>query len=351
MHRKGLSQEAVDQLVEVYLETKNITHTAQRLGLHRNTVSHYINRLRREGVIVDAPGKLTDTGPIEDTGYIEVPEPPKQEGPTFKLKFTVRPMVDPGGERWRVCAIGDAHSDPRLKHDRFLWMGRHVAQTQPDAVVQIGDFLTFDSLCRFDGNETLIGQLKPSFEQDIEGGIRDLKHFNLGLSGYEPKIKHVVLGNHEDRVLSFTNRNPEIFGIFTGLVDNLFMSHGWTYSPFGQIYFLGGVGFVHYPLTTLGKPYGGKTALQRACNDLLHDLVVGHDHKAQHVRMPKIGTNRAVQILGLGCSLPHGHTEKYIRHDQMLGWSYGIYDILIDQGAIQSAKHISMLELEELYGQ
>ena len=332
MAGRPLSGDAIRKLFKTYEETQSKSETARRLGLDRGTVNKYLK------------------------GFNPQPETEvKDSGPEYKMRFTVRPRLDVTGERWRALCIGDAHSAPEVSSDRFLWIGRYAHEwgnlhsEENTAIVQIGDLLSFDSLCRFEGNETVQGRLKPSFEQDIEAGHRDLSELDKGLQGFTPKEKHVTLGNHEDRVISFTNRNPEVFGVFTGMWDNLMMTHNWTYSPFGNIWYLGGVGFTHYPLTTLGKPFGGKTALQRACNDLVHDLVVGHDHKAQHIRMPKIGTNQSVQILGLGCSLPHGHLEKYVKHDQLSGWSYGIYEVLIDHGKIQSAKHISMLELEERY--
>ena len=227
-------------------------------------------------------------------------------------------------------------------------MGRHAHETTPDWIIQIGDFLTLDSLCRYDGNETLAGRLKPSFEEDINGGHRDMGLFDRGLGGYECR-KHITLGNHEDRCLSFTNRNPEIWGILTNMMDNLFMSHNWTYSPFGAIHYVGGVGFVHAPLTSMGKPMGGKTALNRICNELTHDLVFGHDHKTGYLKQSKIGNNNSVTALDLGCALPHDHVENYAKH-ATTGWSYGVYDLLLNYGRIQSIKYHSMLELEDTYG-
>ena len=334
MAGKPLSDTAIKEILRVYQETGgNGVETANRLGIDRNTVYKYIR------------GWQPQTQEVQDAG----------PGADYRFRFTVRPRTDVPGERWRVLAIGDSHSAPSVPSDRFLWIGRHAyewASRYPDenkAIVQIGDLASFDSLCRFDGNETVAGRLKPSFENDIDALHRDLGQLDKGMQGFEPNTKHVTLGNHEDRVVSFTNRNPEIYGVLTGMWDNVMMSHRWTYSPFGGIYFLGGVGFTHYPLTTLGKPYGGKTALQRASNDLLHDLVVGHDHKTQHIRMPKIGARQSVQVLGLGSSLPHGHLESYIKHDQMSGWSYGIFELMIDENSIQSTNYLAMLELQERY--
>ena len=276
-------------------------------------------------------------------------EPVFQEtGPEYKLTFTVRQQRPTEYRRLRGLCIGDTHSSPNIDGDRFLWIGRHAHETQPDFMLQIGDLLTLDSLCRFDGNETVIGRLKPSFEQDIEAGHRDLQLLDSGLQGFEPQEKHCTLGNHEERCISFTNRNPEVWGVLTGMLDNLFMSHGWTYSPFGQVYFFGGVGAVHCPLNRLGKPYGGKTALNLIANDALHDIIFGHRHVGGSWKAPKIGTNQSITVLDLGSALPQGHVEPYVGH-AMSGWSYGVYDVLIDEGHIQSFKHHSMSELEERY--
>ena len=334
MSGRPLSSEAREEIFRVFKETGCKTETARRLGINRTTVRKYL-----EGYTGPKPISVEDRG----------------AGPEYKLRFSVRPRQDINGERWRVINIPDAHSAPHVCSKRFKWIGRHIhewANAYPNdkkAILQNGDFLSIDSLCRFEGNETVVGRLKPSFENDIDAGHRDMSELDKGLGGFEADEKHVTLGNHEDRVISYTNRNPEVFGVFTGMLDNLFMTHGWSYSPFGNIYYLGGVGFTHYPLNTLGKPYGGKTALQRAANDVIHDLVVGHDHKSQIARAPKLGSNISVQVFSGGCCLPHGHVEKYIKHDQTSGWSYGIQDLLIDENRLQAIKQISMIELGEKY--
>ena len=171
--------------------------------------------------------------------------------------------------------------------------------------------------------------------------------FDRGLQGHDCD-KHVTLGNHEDRCMSFTDRTPEVAGMLTGQIDNLLMTHHWDYSPFGMVHFIGGVGFVHAPLTGMGKPYGGKTALSRVANDVVHDLVYGHTHKEGFVACPKIGTNQSVRVLDVGCALPEGHVERYVGHGQS-GWTYGIFELLINNGRIESRQSVSMAELERRY--
>ena len=49
----------------------------------------------------------------------------------------------------KVLVIGDTHDSPDIPKDRFYWIGKHIKNTKPDYVVQIGDFGSFDSLSFF----------------------------------------------------------------------------------------------------------------------------------------------------------------------------------------------------------
>ena len=46
-------------------------------------------------------------------------------------------------------------------------MGRYVQEHNPDMVVQVGDLLSFDSLCMIKPNDTLLGKAKPVFTDEI----------------------------------------------------------------------------------------------------------------------------------------------------------------------------------------
>lgn len=287
-------------------------------------------------------GLLADT--IQPVTQLDDRIPPEQP----KIRVTVSHRKNDSGWSGDVLAIGDMHDSHRLDKKRFLWCGRAAAELSVKDIIQIGDIFSFDSLCRYDANDSLKGKDKPSFETDIQSGHDALGAFDRGLGGY-PCNKHITLGNHEDRAISFTNRTPEVAGMLTGMVDNLFMSHQWTYSPFGLVYFIGSVGFVHAPLTMVGRPYGGKTALQRVGNDTVHDLVYGHTHKRGEFQCPKIGTNQKVTVLDLGCGLPQGHVEPYVGHGTS-GWWYGVNVIKIRDGRISSVQATTMQELEERFG-
>lgn len=335
-----LAAEAYNRIVSY----GNALAAARSLGLPRGTLQNRVERARQylqQGALALDHRGFAHVGEASDE-----PNPETSYAPP-RIHVTVSHLkTDPQGD-YNVFCIGDAHDGPLLPKDRFRWLGRHAHETEPDYIVQIGDLFTFDSLCKYDGNETLKGKSKPAYEDDVESGHEALTAFDEGLDGYECP-KHSTLGNHEDRAFSFTNRTPETAGILTGMLDNLYMSHGWTFSPYGEVYFIASVGFVHVPLNRLGKPYGGKTALDRIANDAIHDVVYGHDHLGGYKSSPKIGRNQKVTVLNTGCALPEGHVEPYVGHG-MSGWWYGAVDLKIRGGRLHSWQYHPMSELEKSY--
>lgn len=320
---------------------------ARAKGIPRSTFKERVMQARglieQNQLYLDHEGWAHVSPTVADKPLIP---PDTLEAPRIRISVSHQ-RTDSEGD-YDIMAIGDAHDSPKLSKDRFLWMGRHAHETEPDFQIQIGDLLTFDSLCRYDANDTLKGKQKPAFEDDIDSAHEALAKYNEGLDGYDGR-KHCTLGNHEDRAFSFTDRTPETAGLLTGMLDNLFMTHGWTISPFGQMYYVGSVGFVHVPLNRIGKPYGGKTAITRIANDAMHDIVYGHDHLGGYQAVPKIGRNQKLTVLNLGCALPEGHVEPYVGHG-MSGWWYGVHDIKIRGGRLHGWNAIPMSELERMYG-
>ena len=127
----------------------------------------------------------------------------------------------------------------------------------------------------------------------------------------------------------------------------LFDRYEWTYSPFGEFFFIGDVGFTHVPLNQMGKPYGGMHSENSIARDTLHDIVYGHTHKRVDKSFPKIGHDH-VTVVNLGCSLPDGHIEEYAKHS-VTGWSYGVYDLTIRDGKIKQRTWVPMDVLLETY--
>lgn len=306
-----------------------------------STLQHRLSALKRAGKEPDWSLYRRESEPVPDPD-------PGLNTPAAKLRFTIRNQSDRWGERFQVVVIFDAHDSPSIRKDRFLWMGRYIHDANPDIVVQIGDFFSFDSLNTIDANDTLLGKYKPIFMDDITSGHEALTELDKGLDGWGGE-KHSTMGNHENRALKFTNRTPELSGVLTHNFDNLMMTHKWTYSPFGALYFIGGVAFTHIPLSRMNKPLGGMHVENQIGPMCMEDLVFGHTHRHVDKAFTKTGDNRSVRVLSGGCSLEHGHVEPYVFH-QPSGWSYNIADMTIDAGRIVRCDFIPMLELEEKYG-
>jgi hypothetical protein len=98
----------------------------------------------------------------------------------------------------------------------------------------------------------------------------------------------------------------------------------------------------------MGKELGGENVERNVANKTTKSCVFGHTHRANFLNVSKLGQSRAIQILNLGTSLPHGTVEKYARMSQT-GWTYGVFSLRILDGQILSCKHYDMLELQSLY--
>ena len=67
----------------------------------------------------------------------------------------------------RIIVIGDAHDAPNVSQDRFKWIGKYINKSQPDYIIQIGDWASMDSLSFFQKNSSQAGKLKDAYMVDI----------------------------------------------------------------------------------------------------------------------------------------------------------------------------------------
>ena len=272
----------------------------------------------------------------------------KEEAPPEKIKVRVPAATQYGNSAIRVLAIGDAHDSPKLEDkSRFFGMGKLAKERGVSHVIQIGDFADFDSVSSHIPADTIEGKLNSPYTADIVSLNRALEAFDKGINGHKV-VRHVTLGNHERRIYQYENQHPQVEGMLTGELEQTFKDHGWSFTPYGEFYFLGSVGFIHAALNRLGKTYGGKLAESTIANDAVFDVVIGHSHVRKDHRAPKIGPHKHVTVLNLGCALPQGYTQNYVYHSQLAGWWYGVNVLTIQGGQIVGIEAISMPELERL---
>ena len=248
----------------------------------------------------------------------------------------------------KVCVIGDLHDAPGISKERLRWLGKHIRNTKPDQVVQIGDFLSLDSCCWHIDNATMQARKnKGTFLEDINSFDLALEEFNKGLSTYKVK-KHCTLGNHENRLWRWEDKNPEYYQMGKKELFSTLKKYGWTWSEYGEFYFIDGVGFTHVPFNIMGREFGGVSVERNIGQSSLFDVVFGHTHKFNDVRCPKIGKANYIRVVNVGCSLPMNHIESYAKV-ATTGWFWGVVDISIYNSKIQEVRTTTMDTLELTY--
>lgn len=307
--------------------------------------SHYIS-------CVESAGREPDWSLWRDPNYrhyeqIHTPNPVGKK-PVVRIKAPSQQRPD--GPSYHVLVIGDLHDSPFIPDkSRFKWIGRYASDNKIPYIRQIGDWMTCDSCSQYDSYGTVKGYHKPTYADDIESLEESVGALISGFKkGYNPD-RLVTLGNHENRAYQWEEQNPEVSGQFAIQLEQALGRGGFRTVPYGAWDFIGGVGFTHVPFNIMGKPYGGKMPENQLANDGMFSFFWGHTHKRTSISRPKIGPQKRITVSNIGCALPFGHVEEYAKMSTT-GWSYGIVDALIQGNDIVAEKYISMLELEEMYG-
>lgn len=266
-----------------------------------------------------------------------------------KTEAPAKPRIIPSkGKPFTILAIGDSHDSPALDKDRFRWMGKHAAQMKPDRIVHIGDFASWDSMSMHEERGSLGHSMRPSFKNDLDSCEEAMAEFFKQIQHLEIPMD-MTAGNHEDRINRFENKNPETVGTLWAQFEEMAARYRWRIHQYGQWLMIDGVGFIHVPMNIMGRPYGGQNSENTIANHATHSIVFGHTHRSTFRKTPKIGINNSIEIMNLGSSMPNGYIAKYAG-TATTGWSYGIVEMRIQNGHIMEYRHISMEQLQELYG-
>ena len=281
--------------------------------------------------------------------------PARYQQPVAKLHLTPASAPDqkifaPTGRRSRVLFIPDEHNDPRHPHrlDVQTWIARYGSEHRHDYVVKAGDSGTFDSVSKHDKDDTLRARLKPGIKDDLTNHLESLKAFERGRDPDWKPRKKKTRGNHEQRLYAFENENPASAQTHTLAYEEALLQFGWQERPYAEIIYIEGVGFSHNPMNGMGRPMGGKTAPHRAAAMLTSSFVYGHTHKFSIYTDPKMGQGAPITIIEGGCALPYGEIEDYALHSPT-GWSYGVVDMICQDGLILDVSFVSMLSLRDRY--
>lgn len=212
-----------------------------------------------------------------------------------------------------TLVIGDSHveaNDPDL--NRFTAVGNLIAEERFDNVIQIGDFLSLDSLSAWDlrksakmegrrfseeltaGKEAVDRIMTPIYELQDKQRISKKRV-------YRPKL-YSCIGNHEDRWDRYLETKPELLNVVDPYESVGFEDHGWVKVPYREYIYIEGVGFTHAPMNGNNQPASGVSLLNNASKDHQSSVVFGHTHSIGLKTHTRHGDNCAmVTALNVGC--------------------------------------------------
>lgn len=251
----------------------------------------------------------------------------------------------PQGQPVKVCVIGDAHDSPHLPDkSRFYWLGRFAADHKVDWVVSVGDWMSMDCFSTHHDRATFEGFAKPTFEQDLASFHASQKEFQRGLGDWKPR-KRITFGNHEARAWKYDNLHPD--GVsHAQMVEEAFLQWGWKGTPYGEYWFLQGVGFTHIPFNGRGKPL----AQGQHANKALVDTIHGDDHRATQITDHKSGPFRSPTVYSAATALPPGFIEGYANKGGST-WRQGVCLATIWDGYVREWSFTEMVLLRERYSE
>jgi predicted MPP superfamily phosphohydrolase len=244
----------------------------------------------------------------------------------------------------RVFFMTDTHDCPNMDKSHLYHIAKHIKATKPDIIIHGGDMWDAASLCHHVDNKTYKARAKPSLKDDLDS-LHEALQILTEESGRQDF--HMTLGNHENWLWQFQDRNPELFGFAQDAFETIFKSVGWTLHPYGRYVDFGGVNFTHCPMNLMGKHRGGENTAKLAATRAVKDVVFGHTHRYCHHQEAKDGNDIWVIALNAGCTMPDGYRPDYAIGP--IGWFYGVVEFTIDNEHITDVSQISLKTLKERY--
>jgi hypothetical protein len=186
----------------------------------------------------------------------------------------------------------------------------YAADVPWDYYINLGDFLDFNCISRFNDNAPRKTEGETLFE-DYNYANRFLDRHVEAVRNQNPDCQIVFLeGNHEERVERYKDQYPKLAGLFEvhkrlGLRDRgvKWVRHS---SRMGKPYKIGHAKFIHGKYTNVY--HAKKHALQ-----YLSNIFYGHTHDVQEVSLSAEGDDRTYKGKSLGCLCKY--SQDYMGHD------------------------------------
>lgn len=212
--------------------------------------------------------------------------------------------------------IPDCQVKPGVDVSHMDWVGRYIADKQPDVIVCIGDFADLPSLSSYDrGKKSAEGR---TYAEDVQSVHRAMKRLLAPIHAlnkdrkrrrkapYKPRMV-MTLGNHEDRIRRAIEDDSRLFGTMS-LKDLRYEEAGWEVHPFLEVVNVDGICYSHYFTSgVMGRPVTTARALVKAKHS---SCVMGHVQTTDVY----MGDTRAdgKAIVGLFVGTCYLHSEEYL---------------------------------------
>lgn len=199
-----------------------------------------------------------------------------------------------------ILVIPDSHAKPDSSLERFKWLGKFIADVQPNYVVDIGDSADMNSLCKHSSTRE---QRLASYREDIQSYQKAQELLWEPLRSRKRKMpkRFKTQGNHEHRISKFVEEHP----LWEGVISERDLDEaafGWEVYPFLQPVEIEGIDFCHYyPSGVLNKPIGGDHPAYQILKKRFKSSVSGHDHRFDFKVLRSTG--RSLYGLVSGCYL------------------------------------------------
>lgn len=260
--------------------------------------------------------------------------------------------------------IPDGHVDPNDPlMARFTWLGRLIAERQPDYVVELGDFSSVSALSHWDQDKRQLMEGR-RYQLDMEYTRDAIRRMSVPVEEVQATQRRgkrrvylpeyiKVEGNHELWVRKYIERRPELDGQLDFMQDSeyfeaLFDCHKKTYIPFEEYAIREGVAFCHSPLAANGRPISGKYAVYRALELFDTSVIFGHLHRLESAALYQHGSQRRLRrSLSTGCFF--SHEPPYALGAAHNHWRGVVVATLLGDGDFDF-ECVSLKSLEARYG-
>jgi predicted phosphodiesterase len=253
----------------------------------------------------------------------------------------------PGGHTSKILVIGDAHAKPGVSNRRFDWLGKFIADTKPDVVVDIGDWADMESLSSYDkGKRSFEGR---RYKKDVEAALDARERVNYGMRSMPRRPTLIALtGNHEDRIARAAQSSPELHG--TLKITDVQQSPLWRFIPFLETYHHSGFAFQHYFTTgILGKAQAGESPALNLIRKQIQSCVMGHTHLFDYAER-RTATGKKFQAFVAGCYLDPLQWEEYAGPTNKFWWRGLLLLENAKDGYAESWRRVGIGDLQREYG-